>query len=532
MALALACMWPHDEVRAQQAMDAKALVTIGGEADERLRLRQLFGDSGGSLGYLLRSTSSLTRAPAGSGGYRLRYAFLMPELRVVENSRLPFSLNEASLWAGRGWNEAVTAGVDASIGPLRVIVAPTFVHEENREFQVIQYPDVSTRSPWANPFHPLPESIDMPLRFGDASRHRVTAGQSSATLSWHELSGGFGTENRWWGPGIRNAILLSNNAQGFPSAFVRTRRPLRTPAGEFGGEWFVGRLRESRYFDRDTSNDRRALIGLAVTWSPRADSGLTVGAGRLVMRAHPEWSSPVELPFEIFHTVGHANTDTSGALPTVGRDQITSFFGRWVFPTAGFEAYAEWARFEEPLSIRDYLEFPAHSEGYTIGGQWARPAWSGRLRLQTELTYLEPDPSLRVRPVAETYTSRGVPQGFTNRGEVLGPAIGPGASSQWLAGDLFASLWRAGVYLGRIRWDNATLFEPIVPDAKRQDVTLFAGVRSSVSWKGTRLSLDFAHAARFDYLFQAYIFPGFNNLGGVDVLNNTLSVTLTTAVPR
>ena len=214
-------------------------------------------------------------------------------------------------------------------------------------------------------------------------------------------------------------------------------------------------------------------------------------------------------------------------------DQIFSLFARWVFPAAGFEAYAEWARFEEPLSFRDLLESPGHSEGYTLGLQWAHPLAEKRtFRLQSEASYLEPDPSLRIRPVATTYTSRGVPQGFTNLGKTLGAAIGPGASSQWLAGDVFAPRWRIGAYANRIRWDNGVLFEDIVPQYKRQDVTLSAGLRGSVSWQGTTVLIDFAHAARFNYLFQSYIL-GPAKFGGIDILNNTLSVSLSRAAwPR
>jgi hypothetical protein len=237
--------------------------------------------------------------------------------------------------------------------------------------------------------------------------------------------------------------------------------------------------------------------------------------------------------FDVFRTVGQPNTDTLAASAAAGRDQIFSLFGRWVFSPAGFEAYLEWARFEEPKSLRDFLDFPGHSEGYTLGFQWARPIapWTA-FRLQGEASYFEPDPSLRLRPVAVTYTSRAVPQGFTNAGETLGAAIGPGASSQWLAGDVFSHDWRLGVYLQRIRWDNGTLFEPIVPQFRRQDVTLLAGLRGSVALYGVNLAIDFAHAARYDYLFQAYVLSPVRT-GGIDLLNNTLSVTLSTALgPR
>ena len=75
-----------------------------------------------------------------------------------------------------------------------------------------------------------------------------------------------------------------------------------------------------------------------------------------------------------------------------------------------------------------------------------------------------------------------------------------------------------------MRWENGALFQNVVPEFKRQDVTLLGGLRGGVSWKGASLFVDFTHAARFDYLFQAYIL-GPKETGGIDLINNTVSVT-------
>jgi hypothetical protein len=505
-----------------------SLVGVTGESEERLRLQQLTGQRSAD-GFLIRSASRLALSADSAPP---TCVLLLPAVRSVRNSSLPFSGNDGPLWAGRGWSHSVTAGIMYSLGPVRVIAAPTYVSEENRDFQVIPYGQDSPvpRSVWANPFHQPPESIDMPLRFGDRRIERLDAGQSSLTVTLGNTAFGMANENLWWGPGIRNAITLSNNAPGFPHVFAGTARPARTRIGSFDAHWILGQLRESPYFDADGRNDRRSLNGAIVVWTPPADTAISIGLARLALAS----GSPFRLgaPFDVLRSAGHADVDTTTPPPTPARDQITSLFARWLFPSAGIETYVEWARFEEPRSLRDFLEAPGHSEGYTIGLQWAHPLRPGRVfQLQSEASYLEPDPSLRVRPVAETYTSRGIPQGFTQRGQVLGAAIGPGASSQWLAGDLFAPRWRIGAYLGRIRWDNATLFEPIVPQFKRQDVSLFAGLRGSVSWRGVNLGLDFTHAARFDYLFQAYVFAP-PKTGGIDLINNTLALTLSFTEPQ
>ena len=517
---------------AQQVAAPLPLVTLSSDAEDRLRLAQLHGVS--SDGYLIRSPSRLS--PLTQRSDTVWYiGIVAPELRAIHNSGLPYSLDDGPVWAGRGWSEAITAGAFLASGSARLIIAPTFVSEQNELFQVIPYSQglVPHRSEWANPFHPLPESIDLPIRFGDRRREYVDPGQSSLTFDAGAMSFGAASENLWWGPGIRNAITLSDNAPGVPHLFLQTRHPIHTAAGAFDAQLIVGQLSESGFFDDSSANNSRSLSGLAVTWTPAFDTAFTFGAARLVMGTRHNGAVPIAAASDVFRDVGHPYTDTTTADAPSGRDQITSFFGRWVLPSAGFEAYAEWARFEEPLSLRDLLEFPGHSEAYTLGFQWAHDIRADRtFELQSEASYLEPDPSLRLRPVATTYTSRDVPQGFTQRGQALGASIGPGSSSQWLAGDLFAPTWRVGAYLSRIRWDNGVLFEPIVPQFKRQDVTLLAGLRAGVSWRGVSAMLDFAHGARFDYLYQAYALSP-DHTGGIDLINNTLSLTLSAgALPR
>jgi hypothetical protein len=431
---------------------------------------------------------------------------LAPEVRVVGNSALPLSMNDGPLHAGRGLNGMVTAGVDIRFGGARLLLAPQLVAEQNLPFQVIQYPQgpTLTRSIWANPFHPEPESIDLPLRFGEGSHLRMDAGQSSLMVPAGHLEVGITTENLWWGPGIRNAIVLSNNAGGFPHVVVRSDRPLAGRMGSLDFDVIAGRLHESPYFDLDAGNDSRSAIGAAVAWHPPVTTALWLGAARLRIGSGGE------------------------------HDQMTSVFGRWLFPTAGFETYAEWARFQDPTSIRDFLEYPSHTQGYTLGLQWARPLASGRtFRLQAEASYLEPSASLRVRPVLTSYTSSAVPQGFTHRGEVLGASIGPGSSSQWLAADVFAASWRLGLFTERIRYDNGTLYEPIVPGFKLQDVSLIGGVRWSRKFGDAYVSVEFTDTARLNYLYQAYIAdPIATTSGGVDIANRTVSLILSTAPRR
>jgi hypothetical protein len=192
-----------------------------------------------------------------------------------------------------------------------------------------------------------------------------------------------------------------------------------------------------------------------------------------------------------------------------GRDsqQILSLFGRWVFPRDGLELYAEWARHELPASLRDLLVAPTHTQGYTLGLAWSRPLGSGTARsltLEGELTFLEHSATELDRPAASFYTSPGVGQGYTQRGQSIGAAIGPGASSQWLAAHY---RWRSGgvrLSLQRIRWDNDAYYEVhrVTRQFNAHDVSLLAGVRGEWRAPWADLTLELMREARYDYLFQ------------------------------
>ena len=58
-------------------------------------------------------------------------------------------------------------------------------------------------------------------------------GQSSIRYDLGALTAGISTENMWWGPGIYNSMLMSNNAPGFLHYSINSNRPINTFAGSF-----------------------------------------------------------------------------------------------------------------------------------------------------------------------------------------------------------------------------------------------------------------------------------------------------------
>jgi len=477
--------------------------------DERLRLDQLLGRST-TAGYLLRSPSA-TLGPLPPGDSGVRWAPLSPQLLVIRNSALPFSLNTGALSAGRGISTQVTAGIQAQWRSFSLVLAPSLIYEQNLGFLMPPgFWPATDRSSWSSPWHDHPYSMDLPIRYGNRARLLIDPGQTSLTYRRGALAVGLATENRWWGPGVRNAILLSSNAAGFPHLFVRTGRPVHTRIGSFEAILLLGGLWESRFFDTTSTNDLRSYSALAVTWVPPGEPGLTLGLSRAVYAPVSGWSGlPWRLFDAVFRRVGQPNSlPVSAPDTTSGPDQVFSLFARWLFPGDGLEAYAEWARYELPSSLRAILTSPGHTQGYTLGLQWARPvgASGGAVRLQAEHTFLEQDPSFADQPLGSWYTSRAVDQGYTVLGKVIGATIGPGASSHWLAADYVGRRTQAGVFAGRIRWEDDTLYRIKGVNTGgntwcSHDVSVFVGVRGGRATRYGAVSASLTLARRWNLYF-------------------------------
>jgi hypothetical protein len=497
------------------------LVPVGSWEEDRLRMDQDLGLTP-TDGWLLR-TPLVAGAPPPAGG-KPRVLPFGPQVRFVHETQIPFSANQGMLWAGVGTNFEVTAGLRADLGPLTLVAAPRAVIQPNGDFQVVPYGHDGSRSRYSSPWHWGTESADLPLRYGARRQFGVSAGESSVTLRLGGAAVGGSTETQWWGPGVRDALVMSSNAPAFPHLFLRTAHPLRTPLGTVEGRWIVGRLSESAYFDTIPSNDHRALAGIAATLAPRGAPGLTLGAARVV---YGPWTGffPARAA-DVFRGVGHPDVapvaDSVMAANPTGRDQILSLFGRWVFPASGLEAYGEWARFDLPTSLRDALVDPGRSAGFTLGLQWVRPlAAESRVRLQAEITSLEQTDRNGIHAVG-FYTSRSVLQGYTNRGRVIGAAVGPGGSGQWAAGDYVRGRWHAGLYAWRIRWENDAFYRQPTAALVGHDVSLLAGLRGGARVGGLELEAEAGTHRRLNYLFQSSA----HDFGDVDQTIDLVSHTL------
>ena len=524
--LAVAC-WASACAHPSRTAPSPVLAPLGGVVEDRARVMQLTSHAT-TDGTLLRTPSTALGTSAAAG-----FHVLLPSATLVYNDAIAYGPNLGNLWAGRGTNVLASAGAAYESRYVRVVVAPEAAHSDNRVFEVLPGL-VRGRSAFSSPWHAGVASADLPLRFGTAPITLVSPGQSSLTVRAGAVAVGVSSEEQWWGPGIRNALLLSNNAGSVPHAFVRTSRPLRTPLGAVEARWIVGALTESTFFDSIPSNDTRSLGALAVTLRPSIAPNVTLGLAHSVLRAAARGRVPASALFDpLTRWRAGVQLDTAArpfsAQPDTTRDadDLVGLWARWVFPNDGLEIYGETVRAGVPRQLREWLVVPQAGFGYTIGLQWAGTARaSGRLRWQAEVSSVEQTADFAGRALADLYTGAATPQGFTQRGRVLGAATGPGSSSQFVGADWLATGWQAGLTATRVRWENDAMYRQPAPNFFRHDVSLLFGVRGGLLLPHATVLASFEAGRRDNYLFQ----NGFNNPGGfrtIDVPMTTARITVT-----
>lgn len=491
------------------AASSRRPLFVGTARDERIRFDELKG----GRTTLVRSASSSFGVDSASLA-DVRYGVIAGYGELVWNSGIPFSLNDGALWAGRGTSFLVGGGFWTVYRNLHIVFAPHLSFAENQQFALLPGSD-PTRNGFASPWLTGALSADAPVRFGAKPIAAWSAGESSLWLRARGIDLGVSTESQWWGPGIRNAILISNNAGGFPHAFVRTATPAATRIGAVEAKWIAGALSESLFFDRDGSNNLRAMSGAVVTLIPSGERNLTVGLGRVVYSPAAGGSS---IALKSFDAVLRNGRSASGD----SVEQLTSVFGRWRMPTRNAEVYGEWSRMVLPASFRSFLQMPQFAQGFTVGAQWL-PQISGRdhLRIQLEFTNLEQSTTSSSADTMSFYTSTTVAHGFTQRGQIIGAAIGSGSQSQWLAFDWLRQTRSVGLFLARIRWNtDAYYLQPNRVSSSSYDVSVFGGVRGTTQLTGRDVAIEVTRQRRLNFLFQNALY-GYSDSGAFDKENVT-----------
>ena len=414
------------------------------------------------------------RREAEAKGGALDLSLVPASLSVYANTAYASGKNDGAVWQGKGISTQLSGGLQFNWGILSAAFVPSVAWQQNAAYQLL--PTAPTLSPYSNPFYG--PWLDVPQRFGDSNFWTLSPGQSYVQLSYAGLGGGISTENLWWGPGIQNTLLMTNNADGFPHAFLGTVRPVDIWIGNLEADLWFGMLNRSKYFyTQDNAWFGAFTADLELRWV----RGLYIGAAF------------VNLVSDLCGGGCERNSNT-----------LLGLYMRWVFPPAGVEVYAEWTREDAATDLGDFLKEMDHSAGYTLGLQKVFVGSDYWVRVLAELSDNDiPRPPRYWRDNPTSYYTHPGNTGYTNGGQILGAEMGPGASTQYLGVDVITKAGWFGGFLQRTR-RNDVIFTYSNPDGDYPDVEFGGGGR----YVGTFGAFDLAAVAG---IFQRWSHNGIPN---------------------
>lgn len=431
------------------------------------------------------------------------------------NSHHPFGWNDGAMIAAKGYQTLVTAGFFAKIGPLSIQLKPEYVYAQNSHFE--SYGDNRSDAELSAYYGGNYNLIDNPERYGNQSYSKIGWGQSSIRLTVGPASLGVSNENIWWGPGIKNSLMMSNNASGFKHVAFNTVRPVKTYIGSFEGQIIGGRLESSGFnpLEKTTiSNgtniynrpreDWRYLAGLNISYQPKWIPGLFLGFTRTFMSYGSDLNEladyiPFFIPFQKAK-IGEGAGDDGNA-----RDQRTSLYGRWLFPKAHAEVYFEYGLNDNSYDFRDFIGSPDHSRAYLFGFKKLVPLKKRDgefIQFNAEITQMSQTiDGLLLRGAGSFYYHGEVRQGYTHNGEVLGAGSGTGGNLQSFEISWIKGFKKLGLSFDRLE-HNRDFY----------DSSGFATAKG-----GSRSWVDFAFAAVGEWNYKNLLFNA--QLQGIKSLN-------------
>ena len=385
--------------------------------------------------------------------------FLPTQLVQQYNSQLPYDWNNGAMIPARGYQLQASVGVHAQLGRhLEIQLAPEAVLAENRVFE--QFSSQLGDKSWAARYR-FWNTIDMPDRFGNDHYQKLFPGQSFIRYNTRSLSFGISTQNLWWGPAYRNALIMSSNAPGFLHATINTIRPLHTGIGDFEGQIIAGKLDGSdvlpprtysvyngQFLYQPKNDEWRYLAGMVLTWRPKWTPNLFLGFAKASYLYNSDISNPLDvLPFEGF--LGHRRTQ---AERTGKKASLGSLFMRYIMPNEQAEMYLEYGRKDISMMPWNVLQNAPYRRAFT-GGFRKLFDWKNQshILLAVELTQLQAPDATLIRNPDSWYTHTYVRQGYTQLGRPLGAGIGPGSNSQTLEIAWVKGLKKIGIQFERLR---------------------------------------------------------------------------------
>lgn len=465
-------------------------ISVGSYAEDIARREQVLGINDHPYSFAIRpvnnlgdgnmTDSVLQRLVAGKRYLKFNFMGIASGLQLLPfnwlneyNLNKPYGYNNGSLYPNRGFQSEISGGFFLKAGIFNIQIKPELVYAQNKQFNT--FADVQANNSSAAltaAYFNVINGIDAPERFGNRSITRLYPGQSKITINYKGIEAGASTENLWWGPGIKNAIMMSNSAPGFLHWTFNSAKPLKTIIGSFEWQIIGGNLKQSGFKPDDINKliyrsglyipkpaVTRYVSAYTINWQPKWLKGLYLGLTGYNYLDKDSVYRQKNIFRKLFPVITGSSlkaNDITNSTNGDGQDFAFAVNVRQLLPAYNAEIYFEMARNDRTGGLRDFILEPAHSTAYTVGGRKLfELSKGGYLQLKTEITQLQRPVTFLVRDEPTWYEHLSSPRdGYTNDGRYLGAGIGPGSNSFILDISYLKSLNSFGLTFERLLHNN------------------------------------------------------------------------------
>ena len=380
-----------------------------------------------------------------------------------DNSHLPYGYNDGNMGNSVGKQKLYSSQLNIQWGRIYLQIAPEKIIANNESFDRLPLNFDGTQNGynyWARYYSMSENLIENTIQIG--SKETNFLGQSSLKYNTKNISFGISNENLWWGPGIYNSLILTNNAPGFLHFTINTHKPISNKFGNFEWQIIGGNLSNSniepinndnpfaRPYYVPKPNQDRYLTGLIITMQPKLIPNLYIGVANVAYMYKKEIQKTEEYtPFVNFNKQSELNNR-----PTFG-----SFFFKYNFPKDHAEFYLEYGRNNKAATPVNIFE-DSIPTGYVGGARKIFPLGSnfryGGIMINMEVVQMHLnnpnqiwDKDLITKRTS-WYTNSYITQGYTNSGQILGSYIGPGSNAQNLQISWIKASKKIGIGIERV----------------------------------------------------------------------------------
>ena len=379
---------------------------------------------------------------------------LLPVTTITKyTSHHPFGWSDGALMPSNGFQQIISAGFYAAIGPLSLQIKPELLYNQDRPYKTT--------------------SLFGPQEYRPNYK-KLFPGQSRAALNIGAVSFAVSTENIWWGPGQFSSLMISNHAPGFLHGSINTRRPIKTKIGSFEFQVIGGKMVEENIASDELSNLRnynnrwgvakgneyisKYINAINLVYNPSFLKGISLG----FTRAYTSSAGNVlgDLTKELgyrraFLPVldGFFKETRSSFEDSLKWNQLVSFFTRIQFPKQNAEIYLEYGWNDHKFNSRDLIMSPNHSAAYIVGVKKVlKLSQNKHIDFNIEYSQMAEQADNLTRSAGNWYIHY---QGsnFSHHGQTLGSGIGFGSNALSLSANLRENFDQVGIVFGYIQQD-------------------------------------------------------------------------------